>query len=127
MATAGKSVAVKFAEREAEKIAKLAAKKDGREEEYAAQLAVKRLEAKIAAGSKKQLEKINKKLAENKRISRLYNKVEDAPENFSLENTTIPTIHVAQDSVDDLTDSMNAIDIDAANYEVRINYSKLDQ
>jgi hypothetical protein len=41
------------------------------------------LEAKIAAVSKKQLEKINKKLAENKEMSRLFNKLEDAPENSS--------------------------------------------
>jgi hypothetical protein len=121
MASTGKSVGVKFAEREAEKIAKLAAKKDGREEEYVAQLAQKKLEAKIASDSIKQLQKISKKKAENDRLSRLHNKIDISPENFSMENKTIPSVHITQDSsIDDLANQMNAIEIDAANYEVRI-------
>jgi hypothetical protein len=126
MTSTGKSVAVKYAEREAEKIAKLAAKRDGREDEYAAQLAGKKMEAKIASESIKQLQKINKKKADNDRLSKLHNKIDISPENFSMENKTIPSVHIAQDkTIDDLTNQMNAIEIDAANYEVRINRSKL--
>ncbi len=66
----------KFAEREAAKLAKLAAQKAGLTEEYEESIRLIKLEAKIAADTAKQLEKRNKQdakkigNAENKRLDR---------------------------------------------------------
>jgi hypothetical protein len=118
-----RTVGEKFAEREAAKVAKLAAQKAGMVEEYEESVRVKKLEARIAADTAKQLAKRNKQEAkkieyvENKKLSRILEKVSNDENEFDVSNTSLPSASLEKE-VDELTDKMDYINIDAANYEV---------
>jgi hypothetical protein len=118
-----RTVGEKFAEREAAKLAKLTAQKAGLSEEYEESIRVKKLEAKIAAETAKQLEKRNKQDAkktenvENKRLDRNLERILNNENEFDVNNTSLPSASLEKD-IDELTDKMEYINIDAANYEV---------
>jgi ATP-dependent protease HslVU (ClpYQ) ATPase subunit len=123
MSSENLTVGEKFAEREAAKLAKLTAQKAGLSEEYEESIRVKKLEAKIAAETAKQLEKRNKQDAkktenvENKRLDRNLERILNNENEFDVNNTSLPSASLEKD-IDELTDKMEYINIDAANYEV---------
>ncbi len=119
-----RTVGEKFAERETAKLAKIAAQKAGLLEEYEESVRVKKLEAKIAADTAKQLEKRNKQEAkknenvENKRLGRTLENILNDENEFDVSNKSLPSASLEKE-IGELTDKMEYINIDAANYEVK--------
>lgn len=101
-----KTVGEKFIEREAANAAKLAAQKAGLAEQHEIEVANKKREEKAIKAENRKLEQIFEKLTK-----------ESSAGEYDVNNTTLP--HSCLDKeIDNLADKTEAINFDAANYEV---------
>jgi hypothetical protein len=140
MSTSNKTVLEKQIAKQAAKLAKNDAIKNGRLAEYEAEVGKAKSEHKQALEASKKATKLAnraeaaanfafeasktsnswtaQKKHENRKMDRTFERLAANPTEYAAANTSIPKQHVADEAMDSLEDKMNHINIDARNYEV---------